>query len=199
MMMFCFSEGFWIKNSLSFHVDCQTWISRFCFAWRDDECFHPQPQQGVNLSCLSDFVGQTSDAATGAASIIVNSAGKCFYHYLTAPCSQQRESCELTCWNGFVCTKQRVNLYKWCALSLLYIHKQTLKVQCNWCQHCLIIAQVKLSHWPTHIQTHYHKYSQTAVTHIFKCIKPCWVSFGHSPEKLSLKFMLLKTVFIYGK
>lgn len=32
----------------------------------------------VSFLPVSDFVRQTSDAATGAASIIVNSAGKCF-------------------------------------------------------------------------------------------------------------------------
>lgn len=138
------------------------------FFWKDTRGHGFQTPHLSSFLHVSDFVEQTSSAATGAASIIVNDAGKCFCHWD----SKSSFSCRI----GLVCA---------CVLlahSFLLLHAHTICPCIRGC-HLLTKAQVTVITGYTH----------TRKLQTLKCTKPCWVSTGSS--LLQSKAFLLESSF----
>lgn len=107
---------------------------------------------------VSDFVGQTSDAATGAASIIVNNAGKCFcWLPITYISAVEMVCAHLT--NG-ACVLQ--------AHSYWILHTHTHP--CIQHHHVGAARVTVINGKHTHTHTHEHKMLQSS--------KPCCLSTG---------------------
>lgn len=112
-------------------------------------CFSNSVSHRPSSLSVSDFVEQTSVAATGAASIIVNDAGKCFCHQDPKSSGSSRNDLGAhTTKSGRVLSAH--------SFSLLLLHTHIVHPCIQYC-HWLTIAQVAVITGYTHTHSHIYK------------------------------------------